>query len=338
MEENAQLRAENMHLQTNSNLDTVKNQTTNYISQNINNYYSNDNLYSSVKTTTTTTATLSENSPLLVNSRIKDSDHKSKYELYSNKIFSNQNKKLDKSKSPGGNINSDNCGILKNLKLDSLFDGLQSNETLKMEDETTKKSSLISNSASPYRSPVKPKRQDSLPLTQSSHSTYNKQLENLKLLSPTRSISSNLTGKCKNVFNDPANLPSKDAVIKKMKKITKAVQELFKATKDSDFTNLRHLCDKVNSSVSEMIVLFPNNLNSDEIRENLVVLEKTSNQMVKLTQKHRTQLEIFATQTLSVQQLDEISLKNLLISDLVSFSYEIAHTVKKIVCIMGADN
>lgn len=30
-------------------------------------------------------------------------------------------------------------------------------------------------------------------------------------------------------------MPSKDAVIKKMKKITKAVQELFKATKESQF-------------------------------------------------------------------------------------------------------
>ena len=30
-------------------------------------------------------------------------------------------------------------------------------------------------------------------------------------------------------------MPSKDSVIRKMKKITKAVQELFKATKESDF-------------------------------------------------------------------------------------------------------
>jgi hypothetical protein len=34
---------------------------------------------------------------------------------------------------------------------------------------------------------------------------------------------------------DLKNFPSKDSVIKKMKKITKAVQELFKATKESDF-------------------------------------------------------------------------------------------------------
>jgi hypothetical protein len=32
-----------------------------------------------------------------------------------------------------------------------------------------------------------------------------------------------------------SQLPSKDAVIRKMKKITKAVQELFKATKENDF-------------------------------------------------------------------------------------------------------
>ncbi|RNA03283.1 ARF GTPase-activating GIT2-like isoform X1, partial [Brachionus plicatilis] len=325
MEENAQLRAENMHLQTNSNAESVKNQTTNFISQNINNYYSNDNLYSSVKTTTTTTNTLSEHSPL-AKSRIKDSEHKSKYELYSNKIFFNQNQKLDKSKSPGGNIHSDNCGILKNLKLDSLFDGLQSNETLKMEDDPSQKSALNSNSASPYRSPAKSKRQDSLPL-HSSHSTYNKQLENLKLLSPSRSASSNLASRSKNIFNDPANLPSKDAVIKKMKKITKAVQELFKATKDSEFTLIRQLCDKVNVCVNEMIVLFPSNLNSAEIRENLVVLEGTSSQMITLTQRYRTQLEAFASQSLPDQRLEEISLKNAIITDLVSFSYEIAHTI-----------
>jgi hypothetical protein len=35
--------------------------------------------------------------------------------------------------------------------------------------------------------------------------------------------------------SDLKNFPSKDSVIKKMKKITKAVQELFKATKESDF-------------------------------------------------------------------------------------------------------
>lgn len=36
---------------------------------------------------------------------------------------------------------------------------------------------------------------------------------------------------------DLKNFPSKDSVIKKMKKITKAVQELFKATKESDFVS-----------------------------------------------------------------------------------------------------
>lgn len=36
--------------------------------------------------------------------------------------------------------------------------------------------------------------------------------------------------------NEMQLLPSKDSVIKKMKKITKAVQDLFKATKQSDFS------------------------------------------------------------------------------------------------------
>lgn len=332
MEENAQLRSENMNLQTNSNTESVKNHTTNYISQKINNYYSNDNLYSSIKKTTTATMKQNDHSPS--QPKIQDSSHRSKYELYSNKIFSNQNKKLDKSKSPSGNIHPESCGILKNLKLDSLFDSLQSNEILKTEEQTNQKFTLSSNSASPFRSPAKPKRQDSLPL-QSSYSSYNRQLENLKILSPTRSASSNLNAK--HVFNDPANLPTKDSVIRKMKKITKAVQELFKATKDSDFTSLRQLCDKVNASVNEMIILFPSNLNSIEIRENLNVLEKTSNQMISLTEKYRTELDVFSSYSMS-EQLDEISLKNLIISDLVSFSYEIAHTVKKIVCIMGTDN
>lgn len=334
MEENAQLRSENMNLQTISNTESIKNHTTNYISQKINNYYSNDNLYSSIKKTTHATTKLNDHSPSKSKPNIQDSSHKSKYELYSNKIFSNQNKKLDKSKSPSGNIHPENGGMLKSLKLDSLFDSLQSNEILKMEEQTKEKFTLTSNSASPFRSPAKPKRQDSLP-SQSSYSSYNKQLENLKILSPSRSASSNLTAR--NIFNDPANLPTKDSVIRKMKKITKAVQELFKATKDSDFTSLRQLCEKVNVCVNEMIVLFPSNLSSVDIRENLVVLEKTSTQMVNLTEKFRTELDIFASYSLS-EQLDEINIKNSIISDLVSFSYEIAHTVKKIVCIMGADN
>ena len=38
-----------------------------------------------------------------------------------------------------------------------------------------------------------------------------------------------------NTGNGIAKMPTKDSVIKKMKKITKAVQELFKATKESEF-------------------------------------------------------------------------------------------------------
>lgn len=61
-----------------------------------------------------------------------------------------------------------------------------------------------------------------------------------------------------NETTTPANkMPTKDSVIKKMKKITKAVQELFKATKESEFSLFKNLCEKVSYSVNEMIVLFP---------------------------------------------------------------------------------
>ena len=35
---------------------------------------------------------------------------------------------------------------------------------------------------------------------------------------------------------------------------------------------------------------------------------------------------------------DDLAVKNMIITNLVSYSYEIAHTVKRIVCAMGADN
>lgn len=35
---------------------------------------------------------------------------------------------------------------------------------------------------------------------------------------------------------------------------------------------------------------------------------------------------------------DDVAIKNMIITNLVSYSYEIAHTVKRIVCVMGADN
>lgn len=41
---------------------------------------------------------------------------------------------------------------------------------------------------------------------------------------------------------------------------------------------------------------------------------------------------------LNQQGQDSLVLKNMIVSNLVSYSYEIAHTVKRIVCIMGADN
>ncbi|CAF0953229.1 unnamed protein product [Brachionus calyciflorus] len=366
MEENAQLRAENMQLMTNNQSDFGNHKTTtNYISQNINNYYSTDHLYSSVKTTSTITSQSPLNSHKTYKNEMKSNDcnHKSKYELYSNKLFTTQNRKLDDSKSPSVKVRSEeNVNLLKNLKLDGLFESLQIVETTKSEVEPCRKSNLPSTNSSPsckYHSPQQvkpsPKRQDSLPLHNSSHPNYNKQLENIKLLSPSRSLSSSMASntqgsspsKClekKNFFNDSnmANLPSKDSVIKKMKKITKAVQELFKATKQLDFSVLKHLCDKVHHSVNEMIILFPTNLTSGEIHENLLVLEQTSNKMINLTHKYKNKLELFSkidcNDDLTDANIDDQNLKNLIVSDLVSFSYEIAHTVKRIVCIMGADN
>lgn len=35
---------------------------------------------------------------------------------------------------------------------------------------------------------------------------------------------------------------------------------------------------------------------------------------------------------------DDIAIKNMIVTNLVSFSYEIAHTVKRIVCAMGTEN
>ena len=43
------------------------------------------------------------------------------------------------------------------------------------------------------------------------------------------------TTHAENISNGVGKMPTKDSVIKKMKKITKAVQELFKATKESEF-------------------------------------------------------------------------------------------------------
>jgi hypothetical protein len=41
--------------------------------------------------------------------------------------------------------------------------------------------------------------------------------------------------KAKSPIRHSVTMPSKNSVIKKMKKITKAVQDLFKATKESEF-------------------------------------------------------------------------------------------------------
>lgn len=58
-----------------------------------------------------------------------------------------------------------------------------------------------------------------------------------KQTSSTQSDSggSTLSTSTHNTNNSVNKMPTKDSVIKKMKKITKAVQELFKATKESEF-------------------------------------------------------------------------------------------------------
>jgi hypothetical protein len=168
-------------------------------------------------------------------------------------------------------------------------------------------------------------------------------------------------------------MPSKDSVIKKMKKITKAVQELFRATKESDFAALKELCERVSNCVHEMIILFPQNLEnySGPLQENLVLLEDTCRSLVELIYKNYSQIEHIISDTYELSEKkseqqengnnhkatgqtlsgsssissalssgsdaitqDSLVLKNMIVSNLVSYSYEIAHTVKRIVCIM----
>jgi len=172
-------------------------------------------------------------------------------------------------------------------------------------------------------------------------------------------------------------MPTKDSVIRKMKKITKAVQELFQATKESDFNLFKGLCEKVNKSVHEMIVLFPQHLNSQPIEENLFKLIENSRNLTNLIVKYSLEIDSFSivdyegddlqksnTQKTALSASSSSSsaissgselpvnmqqhmkqhsqespmLKNMIVSNLVTYSYEIAYTVKRIVCIMGAES
>ena len=174
--------------------------------------------------------------------------------------------------------------------------------------------------------------------------------------------------------SNSGSMPSKDAVIKKMKKITKAVQELFRATKESDFASLKDLCERVCNCVHEMITLFPQNLNlySEPLQENLALLEETCRNLVDLIYANYNQIEHFINEACEQMEKrlerqenkpgnptmsgsssassalssnsepinqDNLVLKTMIVSNLVTYSYEIAHTVKRIVCIMdNADN
>ena len=99
---------------------------------------------------------------------------------------------------------------------------------------------------SPKQKPNKLCKQGSLPISSpnklsnlNSHS-----LQQIKV-SPSKSINMNFssnkqlnqTNEKGVLINNTNQLPTKDSVIKKMKKITKAVQELFRATKDSEFSS-----------------------------------------------------------------------------------------------------
>ncbi len=144
------------------------------------------------------------------------------------------------------------------------------------------------------------------------------------------------------------------------------------------------MCEKVNMSVNEMIALFPKNLNSKSIQDNLANLIENSHNLMNLVLKYNLEIDSFS----SLDYEEEFSatkynpgnsdatvktvlsnssssssaissgsempslmqhhlknnnqespiLKNMIVSNLVTYSYEIAYTVKRIVCIMGAEN
>ena len=111
---------------------------------------------------------------------------------------------------------------------------------------------------------------------------------------------------------------------------------------------------------------------SQSIQENLQILIETSRNLIELIKQYQSQIESFAeysncnelklkndekqtnqvnlsnssssSSALScgsgpeVNTQDNPMLKNMIVSNLVTYSYEIAYTVKRIVCIMGADN
>jgi hypothetical protein len=108
-------------------------------------------------------------------------------------------------------------------------------------------------------------------------------------------------------------------------------------------------------------------MDSSSIKENLIQLNETCKNLVDLVNSYHTKisqtnLELTTSAAIkspnkislstssssssalsndlatSQQMQDNILLKNMIISNLVNYSYEIAHTVKRIVCIMGADN
>jgi len=135
-----------------------------------------------------------------------------------------------------------------------------------------------------------------------------------------------------------------------------------------------------------MIALFPQNLSSKPIQENLSNLIENSHNLMNLVMKYNFEIDSFSSldyeeeftalkanpvnpdvvpsvktalsnssssssaissgsempsyinQQLKNNNQESPILKNMIVSNLVSYSYEIAYTVKRIVCIMGAES
>ncbi len=130
-----------------------------------------------------------------------------------------------------------------------------------------------------------------------------------------------------------------------------------------------------------MIVLFPENINSEPIEQNLSKLIENSQSLMQLIHKYNSEIDAFSAneyedeaeaggnlkgqstklvlsnssssssaissgselpshlQQHMKQENNQESpiLRNMLVSNLVTYSYEIAFTVKRLVCIMGAE-
>jgi len=136
----------------------------------------------------------------------------------------------------------------------------------------------------------------------------------------------------------------KENVIRKMKKITKAIKDLYTSSNDAKFETLNFLCEKVNDAVNEMVELFEQPIEIPEVQECLQLLIETNRNLFELTQKsHKSSGNIFANTPTSSAFLqgdsasNDILLRNVVVNNMISYSYDIAYTVKKLVTLLGAD-